>query len=75
MLLYASQMSTTTNERTKLLTDLFHGQRGPVYEAWKKPFLDAAATKGDDDASYDECYLGTDPRRSVSLPLEFGVGL
>ena len=60
-------MSTTsTNDKPRLLYDQYHGQRGPLFEAWRKPFLDAAEGKGDDDASYAECYLGTDPQGGLT---------
>lgn len=43
--------TTTTYDKPRLLTDQFHGQRGPLFEMWKKPYLDAGESKGDDDAS------------------------
>ena len=58
--------TTTTYDKPRLLTDQFHGQKGPIFEAWKKPYLDAAEGKGDEDATWGECYLGTDPQIGLS---------
>jgi len=50
----------------RLLAPLFHGQKGPIFTAWSKGFLDAAEGEGDEDASWAETYLGTDPRIGLS---------
>ena len=35
---------------------------GAAFTAWTEEYLDAAEGKGDEDASWAECYLGTDPQ-------------
>ncbi len=61
-------MSSSTDSKTRLLVEPFNGQRGPVFTKWAKGYLDAAAGGhcGDEDASYAECYLGTDPQAGLS---------
>ena len=63
-----SLMSSSTDSKTRLLVEPFNGQRGPVFTKWAKGYLDAAAGGhcGDEDASYAECYLGTDPQAGLS---------
>ena len=50
----------------KLLCKPFHGQRGPVFDQWSLEYLDAAEGKGDEDGSYADCHLGTDPQAGLS---------
>ena len=59
-------MSSLTDTKNRLLVEPFNGQRGPVFTNWAKGYLDAAAGRGDEDASYAECYLGTDPQAGLS---------
>ena len=49
-----------------LLTPKYHGQRGPLFENWKVAFLDACAGKGDNVASFAECFLGLDPQAGLN---------
>jgi hypothetical protein len=46
--------------------DKFAGQRGYQFTEWAKEFLDAAAGKGDEDASWADCYLGQDPQAGLT---------
>ena len=61
----SSQMSSHEN-LPKLLTERFAGQRGVAFTNWSKAFLDAAVGKNDEDASWAECLLGTDPQAGLS---------
>ena len=37
------------------------GSKGPRFTKWKRQWLDAAEGRGDEDASWAETALGTDP--------------
>ena len=50
----------------RLVCPKFSGNKGKEFTAWKRPYLDGCYLKGDDDASYTECYLGTDPQAGLS---------
>ena len=45
-------MSTNKDDKSFLIAPLFDGQRGPMFLAWSKKFLDAAEGKGNEDFSY-----------------------
>ena len=55
-------MSREDDNRPRLLTRLYDGQQGERFELWKKEWLDAAEGKGDEDASWAQTALGTDPQ-------------
>ena len=50
---------SSDSDGTKLIYEKFHGQRGPIFTAWWKGFLDALDLKGDEDASLAQTALGT----------------
>ena len=70
----SSQMSSHEN-LPKLLTERFAGQRGVAFTNWSKAFLDAAVGKNDEDASWAECLLGTDPQAGLSAVQNLSPGL
>ena len=61
-------MASTDDMRVgiRLVCPKFSGNRGPEFTIWKKEFLDGCYLKGDEDASYTECYLGTDPQGGLT---------
>ena len=55
-------------ERTgiRLICQKFSGKKGPEYTRWRKEMLDAAEGKGDEDASWAQTLLGTDPQAGLT---------
>ena len=53
-------MSTNKDDKSFLIAPLFDGQRGPMFLAWSKKFLDAAEGKGNEDFSYADVFRGDD---------------
>ena len=49
-------MSTNKDDKSFLIAPLFDGQRGPMFLAWSKKFLDAAEGKGNEDFSYADVF-------------------
>ena len=50
------KMSTNKDDKSFLIAPLFDGQRGPMFLAWSKKFLDAAEGKGNEDFSYADVF-------------------
>ena len=63
-------MATVSNDerdnRPRLIYKPYAGKKGPEFEPWVVGFLDAAEGKGDDDASWADCYKGTDPQAGLT---------
>ena len=57
---------SSTESQPRLIAAKFAGQRGYQFTEWAKEFLDAAAGKGDEDASWADCYLGQDPQAGLN---------
>jgi hypothetical protein len=57
---------SSTESQPRLIAAKFAGQRGSQFTQWAREFLDAAAGKGDEDASWADCYLGQDPQAGLS---------
>ena len=56
-------MSDERSDGPRLLTAKKHdGSKGAAWEKWKTEYLDAAAGKGDDMASWADTFNGTDPQ-------------
>ena len=57
-----------TDDKTaiRLVCPKFNGHKGKEFTAWKRQYLDGCHLKGDDDASYTDCYLGNDPQAGLS---------
>jgi hypothetical protein len=71
--LYRGYFTTLPNEfyrvattQPRLIAAKFAGQRGSQFTQWAKEYLDAAAGKGDEDASWADCYLGHAPQAGLS---------
>ena len=50
----------------RLLCRTFNGTKGAQFTRWRADMLDAAEGKGDEDASWAMCYLGTDPQAGLT---------
>ena len=59
-------MSTNKDDKSFLIAPLFDGQRGPMFLAWSKKFLDAAEGKGNEDFSYADVFRGDDNAGGLS---------
>ena len=63
-------MATVSNDdrdsRPRLIYKPYSGKKGPEFEPWVVGFLDAAEGKGDDDASWADCFKGTDPQAGLT---------
>ena len=57
---------SSTESQPRLIAAKFAGQRGPQFTEWSKDYLDAATGKGDEDASWTDCFLGQDPQAGLS---------
>ena len=56
-------MSDEKSDGPRLLTAKKHdGSKGAAWEKWKTEYLDAAAGKGDEYASWADVFNGTDPQ-------------
>ena len=49
-----------------LICSRFPGGKGPHYDTWEKNLLDAFEGKGDEDASWADTLLGTDPQAGLT---------
>ena len=49
-----------------LICSRFPGGKGPHYDIWEKNLLDAFEGKGDEDASWADTLLGTDPQAGLT---------
>ena len=59
-------MTAKADPDDRLLVPKHTGAKGQAFTTWKKPFLDACEGKGDDDGSWTDCFLGTDPQAGLS---------
>ena len=53
-------MQSNTDQLPRLLCNKYLGGRSPLYNKWEEEMLDAAAGKGDEDASWAQTLLRTD---------------
>ena len=65
-------MPPSDDEHERLLCRKNPGKRGAVYEDWEKEYLDAAGGKGDEDASWEDTYLGRDTRVCITSKSDIG---
>ena len=59
--------STDSDDTSRnLICSRFSGGKGPHYDIWEKNLLDAFEGKGDEDASWADTLLGTDPQAGLT---------
>ena len=65
-----ASLTTDRDNRPRLIYKTYDGKKGPEFEPWSVGFLDAAEGKGDDDASWSDCYQGLDPQADQTQPAQ-----
>ena len=59
-------MARDDDDGERLLCRKNAGKRGQAYEEWEREYLDACGAKGDEDASWEDTFLGNDTRAGLS---------